>query len=68
MSREKEDYRENLRLLREHFGQSELIPLVEAAKYCGRCARLLRSDKSFPLKKVGGRYFVAAVSFARWLS
>lgn len=68
MSREKEDYRENLNLITEHFGDGQLITLRAAADYLGVHFRKLQNDKSFPLKKVGGRYYVPAVSLARWMS
>ena len=68
MSREKEDFRENLRLITEHFGSVQLIPLKRAAEYCGADVRMLQKDKDFPIKKVVGRYYVPAVSLARWLS
>lgn len=68
MPREKEDYRENLSNIIEKFGEVQLIPLKKAAEFCGVDTRLLQNDKSFPIKKVAGRYFVPALSFARWLS
>lgn len=68
MPREKESYRDNLELISNHFGAVQLIPFKEAAKYCGVNARALQSDSSFPLKKIGGRYYVSAVNLARWLS
>ena len=68
MAREKEDFRENLRIIYERFGESQLIPFRKVAEFCGTDYRLLQNDKDFPLKKVAGRYFVPAVSLARWLS
>lgn len=68
MAREKEDFRENLRLVSERFGDIQLIPLLQAAEYCGANYRKLKKDKLFPLKKVGGRYYVPAVGLARYLS
>ncbi len=68
MAREKEDYRENLRLIFERFGEVQLLPLKKVAEYCGADVRYLRLDKEFPVKKIGGRYYVPAVSLARWLS
>lgn len=68
MPREKEDYQENLRLITEKFGGVQLIPLKEAAAYCGADIRSLQSDKTFPVKKLVSRYYVSAVGLARWLS
>lgn len=68
MAREKEDFRENLRLITEKFGCVQLIPLKHAAQYCGTDYRNLQKDKNFPIKKVAGRYYVPAVALARWLS
>lgn len=68
MAREKEDYRENLRLISERFGSVQLIPFKQAAEYCGADVRVLQKDKEFPLKKIVGRYYVPAVGLARWLS
>lgn len=68
MPREKENYRENLRLITEQFGNVQLIPLKSVAEYCGADVRTLLKDSEFPAKKVVGRYYVPAVSLARWLS
>lgn len=68
MPREKENYRENLRLISEHFGSAQLIPLKLVADYCGADVRTLQKDKDFPVKKIVGRYYVPAVALARWLS
>jgi len=68
MAREKVDFRENLRLIYERFGEIQLIPLLKVAEYCGADKRYLQKDESFPVKKIGGRYYVPAVSLARWLS
>lgn len=68
MPKEKENYRENLRLITEHFGVGQLIPLKRAAEYCGADVRTLQRDRAFPIKKIAGRYYVPAVSLAQWLS
>lgn len=68
MPREKENYQKNLLEIKERFGDAQMIPLRKAAEYCGVNFRLLQNDKTFPLKKVAGRYFVSAVNFASWLS
>ena len=68
MAREKENYRENLRLIYEHFGDVQLIRIKEAAEYCGLDERVMKRAKDFPLRKIAGRYYVPAVSLASWLS
>ncbi len=68
MPREKTDYRDNLQLISEEFGTVQLIPFKKVAEYCGVDVRALQKDKTFPLKKIAGRYYVPAVSLARWLS
>lgn len=68
MAREKENYRENLRLITERFGDVQLIPLKQVAEYCGADARTLQKDKELPVKKIVGRYYVPAVGLASWLS
>ena len=67
MGREKEDFRDNLARICERF-TGELITLKEAAEFLGIDFRGLQTDKSFPIKKVGGRYYVTVVALARWLS
>lgn len=68
MPREKENYRENLRLITEKFGTVQLIPLKQVAEYCGADVRTLQKDDDLPVKKIVGRYYVPAVGLARWLS
>ena len=68
MPKEKEDFRTNLERISSAFPNQELIPLLEAAGFMGVDKRLLQGDKGFPLRKLGGRYFVTAVGLARWMS
>lgn len=68
MSREKEDFRENLARLTERFPGREAISIQEAAPVVGRCVKMLSYDKSFPKRKVGNRWSVPLVGLARWLS
>lgn len=63
----KRDYRDNLERISERFN-GELIPLPEVVVFLGCDKRTLMADKTFPSKKVGGRYFVTAVALAKWLS
>lgn len=67
MGREKEDFRDNLARICERF-TGELITLKEASEYIGVSLRNIQADKTFPAKKVGGRYYVTVVALARWLS
>lgn len=66
ISREKEGYRDNLARVTERFGV-ELIPLKEAAAFCGCDPRTLVRDKNSPVKKIRSRLVVPAVALARWL-
>lgn len=68
MSREKEDFRENLSRLTERFPGREAITITETATLLGRCTRTLRSDKTLPKVKVSREYVVPLVGLARWLS
>ena len=65
MAREKELYRLNLEKVMESF-RGQLIPLRQAADYCGIDHRTL--EKSVEVKKCGGRYYVSAAQLARFLS
>jgi hypothetical protein len=64
---EKKDYRDNLERLSQKFS-GELIPYLDACEYLGCTRKQMDKDKSFPKKKVGGRYYVAVVALAKWLS
>ena len=66
--REKETYREHLTEIRERFGEAELLPLRDVAKYLGVDVRSLMQDHTFPVKKLGALYKVSAVNLARWLA
>ena len=66
---EKELYHENLELLYQRFGRDgPTVSLHQAAKYLHKDQRTLQADRSFPIKKVGGRYHVPLTGLARWLS
>lgn len=67
MPREKEDFRDNLSRISERFS-GELIPYLEACEYIGCTRKQMDRDRSFPKKKIGGRYYVTVVALARWLS
>jgi hypothetical protein len=64
---EKADYRDNLERLSQKF-PGELIPYSDACEYTGCTRKQLDRDKTFPKKKVGGRYYVTVVALAKWLS
>ena len=68
MPREKEMYQDNLRRVMEKWPDQELIRFREVAKWLGVDFRSLQSDRTFPLKKISGRYYVAATALASWLS
>lgn len=64
---ERKDFRDNLERLSQKF-TGELIPYLEACDYIGCTRKQMDHDKSFPKKKVGGRYYVTVVALAKWLS
>ncbi len=66
--REKQDFHENMIRIQDYFGPIQLLPFRKVAEFCGTDYRILQNDKTFPLKKVARRYYVSAVSLARWLS
>lgn len=47
-------------------GGGLLIPLKDAAAFLGVTVRAIKADKRFPLKKLGGRYFVTRKELIRW--
>lgn len=66
--RTKETYYEQLEQITAKFGKAQLIPIKEAAAFVGCDYRTLIKQKDFPLKKLGGRYYVGAVNLASWLA
>lgn len=44
-----------------------LIRIIDAADILGVPIKSLRSDKEFPVKKVGGRYYVGRGDLVRWM-
>lgn len=68
MSREKELFRDNLEVVYERFGNIQFIPIADVSEFLGIDKRALRSDPKFPVRKVGGRYFVSALALASFLS
>jgi len=68
MPREKEGFRDQLAVLRERFPDVEAIDIktCESILTCDR--RTLFNDKTFPAKKVGGKFVVPIVGLARWLT
>lgn len=43
------------------------ITVQEAARYLHKDPRTLKADRSFPMRKRGGRYLVSLVALARWM-
>lgn len=64
---EPKNYRENLERLSQHF-TTELVPYMEICAFLGATRKQLNRDKTFPLKKISGRYYVSLVALAKWLS
>lgn len=69
MAREKECFRDWLAALRTEFGEDAmLVPVTRVSAYLKKDYRTLIADKTFPVKKIGGRYEVPIIGLARWLS
>ena len=68
MSREKETYRDNLERVSAVFGDAELIPILDAAKFLGCYHRTLEAEENFPIKRVGRKKYTTKVGLAHWLS
>lgn len=69
--REKENFREQLQRLMDRYPGREVIDIKEAADMLGVHPRTLRTDDSFPQRKIGGKtgpVVVPLVGLARWLS
>lgn len=64
---EKQDFRDNLVRITKKF-TTELIRVKDVADFLGVDVKSLNNDKTFPQKKVGGRWYVSAVALARWMS
>jgi len=43
------------------------ITLAEAARYLHRDPRTLLADRTFPIKKKGGRWMISLVALARYM-
>lgn len=66
MAREKADFRDNLELIRERFGDKAVLTQQEVTEYTGLSRYML--GQAGILKKIGGRYMVTAVALAKYLS
>ena len=67
MPREKEGFREQLQSLMERFPGKEAVGLEACCEMLDTDRRILLKDKTFPAKKVGGKYMIPLVGLARWL-
>ena len=47
-------------------GGGLLISLKDAAAFLGVSVKTIRADKRFPLKKLGGRYYVTRKELIKW--
>lgn len=68
MSREKECFRDVLERLDTKFPGREAISLVEACKLLDVYRDTLLEDKTFPARKLSGKWIVPIVPLARWLA
>ena len=67
MPREKEGFREQLQSLMERFPGKEAVGLEACCEMLDTDRRILLKDKTFPAKKVGGKYMIPLDGLARWL-
>lgn len=65
---QKATYHEHLSWLREEFQGETVVPITRVAKVLHRDYRNLLRDRTFPVQKMGGRYFVTIINLARWLA
>ena len=61
------DWRDQLVRLDEKF-KDELIPLKDVREYLGLNELSVKNDKTFPMIRVGGRYYVPKMRLAKYLS
>lgn len=67
MPREKERFREQLELLQSMYPGVVAVDIKTCEKITGCNRHTLMNDKTFPAKKVCGKYIVPLVALARWL-
>ena len=67
MPREKEGFREQLEMLTNQFPGVAAIDFKTCEKLIGCERHTLMNDKTFPAKKVGGKYIIPLVALARWM-
>lgn len=66
---EKKAYRDNLEMLNEVYPLPKvMLTLQEAAAVVGTKPSRLSENRSFPAKKVGGRWKISKADLARWMS
>ena len=53
--------------LKQAFPGRPQITVQEAARYLHKDPRTLKQDRSFPMRKRGGRYLISLVALARWM-
>lgn len=68
MPREKENFRDQLERIDAKFPDAETLTIEQVCTYLGRYRAPLLRDKTFPAKKLGGKYIIPKVALARWLS
>ena len=68
MAREPKMYRFNLERVLQQFTGGEAIPVKQAGEWLGIDERSLKEDRTFPMKKVGGRYYISAAALAMYMS
>ena len=64
---EKPGYRDALERLLNVFGGRDVLDMGEVCQYLHRDRRTLLQDKSFPAKKIAGKYLINITALARYL-
>ena len=68
MAREKQDYRDNLEMLKEMYPGKAVISIDEACALLRRNRKTLLKDRAFPAMLIGNKYAISIVGLARYLS
>ena len=68
MAKERQDYRENLAIIRETFPDKAVLSIKDVCTFLQRDRRTLLKDHTFPAQLVGGKYAITIVGLARYMS
>lgn len=68
MSKDRENYRSNLEMIRAEFPGKAVLSIQEVSGYLRRDRRTLLKDKAFPAQLLGGKYAITVTALARYIS